>query len=241
MTRFNSMDVPLSNYLNEFRFYYPGILEWYSRLESDLLTGRRNLFAICRRSTIEGLAITKNGAKAKLCHISVDPNARNRGIGGSLIRLALANMKSRGAKEIHVTTDEKIFRQYGEFFRSAGFSIVDWQVNRYRSGSSELIWTMPVTVSCKSSLSNEENSLGWSPKRLKTPNTFHQAWPSTSLELARQRMTTDRMHDSIYKHSSEFVYAAELEVGCHPNLSATSKRSTNPARHLVNIQSWHNQ
>jgi GNAT superfamily N-acetyltransferase len=239
MTRFNIMDVPLSNYLNEFRFYYPDILEWYSRLQSDLLTGRRNLFAICRRSTIEGLAITKNGAKAKLCHISVVPSARNRGIGGSLIRLALANMKSRGAKEIHVTTDEKIFRQFGEFFRSAGFSIVDWQVNRYRSGSSELLWTMPVTASCKSSLSNED-SIGWCPKRLKTPKLLYQGWPSTSLELARQRVTTGRLHGSIYKHSSEFVYAAELELGGHRSLPAASKRSA-IAGHLVNIQSWHNQ
>ena len=137
-------DLPMVGYLNHFRCYYPGILEWYSGLKDELLSGRRSVFVFRKGSEIQGLAITKNGSSAKLCHISVSPTARERGIGGTLMRLALAEMKRRGAKEIHVTTGEEVFRDHAEFFRLSGFGLVDWRLNRYRPGASELIWKMTV-------------------------------------------------------------------------------------------------
>jgi len=138
------MDNSIKVYLSNFSGYYPGILEWYSGLKDELLSGQRSVFVSLRGSEIQGLAITKNGLNAKLCHISVSSAARDRGIGGTLMRLALEDMKRKGAREIHVTTGEEILRKHGDFFRFSGFSLIDWHLNRYRRGISELIWTLTV-------------------------------------------------------------------------------------------------
>lgn len=44
--------------------------------------------------------------------------------------------------KIRVTTSEEVFRQHGSFFRNAGFSVIDWQVSRYRKNTSELLWKL---------------------------------------------------------------------------------------------------
>lgn len=141
MTGFES-NSPVASYLSHFRRYYPGILEWYSGLKEELLSGRRSMFVSSNASEVQGLAITKNGPSGKLCHISVSPAVRDRGLGRTLMSLALSDMARRGAREIHVTTGEEVFRDHAEFFRASGFSLVDWQLNRYRKGTSELIWKM---------------------------------------------------------------------------------------------------
>ncbi|MDJ0764581.1 MAG: GNAT family N-acetyltransferase [Myxococcota bacterium] len=94
-----------------------------------------------------GLAITKNGPRAKLCHISVSPSARNRGLGGTLMQHALRNMAINGATEIRVTTSEEVYRKHAFFFGAAGFRAVDWQVSRYRRDVSEVLWQRSIGVS----------------------------------------------------------------------------------------------
>jgi GNAT superfamily N-acetyltransferase len=131
---------PIVEHLANFQGYYPGILEWFAGLKDELNNGRRTIIVCWDGRKIDGVAITKNGLRAKLCHISVAPHSRNRGIGRALMRLAVSEMHRHGAKEIRVTTSEEVFRQYGCFFSRAGFYVVDWQVNRYRKNSSELLW-----------------------------------------------------------------------------------------------------
>jgi hypothetical protein len=53
-------------------------------------------------------------------------------------------MVDKGACEIRVTTDEQVFRDHGSFFCASGFEVIDWQVNRYRRGASELLWKLDV-------------------------------------------------------------------------------------------------
>ncbi|MGH9823012.1 MAG: hypothetical protein ACREDR_07175, partial [Blastocatellia bacterium] len=65
MTTPTLMDIPIKNYLSHFRRYYPGILEWYSDIKSEIGTGRRSLFVSQNGPEIEGLAIIKNGVRAK--------------------------------------------------------------------------------------------------------------------------------------------------------------------------------
>ena len=130
----------IRRYLDNFRRYYPGILDWYSSLEEGISNGQRKIFISWNRSKIQGLAITKNGNKAKLCHISVSEEARDRGIGLSLMNLALCDMIRCGSQEIHVTTSEEVFRNHASFFHAVGFREIDWQVGRYRRGVSELLW-----------------------------------------------------------------------------------------------------
>jgi hypothetical protein len=144
MLKLDLFDLLITDYLRNFRCYYPEILDWYSRLTDEILSGRRSIFVSRKGCEIQGLAITKNGTKAKLCHISVSPSARDFGLGRTLMRLALSDMSSRGAEEIHVTTNERVFRDYGEFFYNSGFRLADWNLNRYQKGTSELIWKMAV-------------------------------------------------------------------------------------------------
>lgn len=144
VSRQDQMSHQVARYLAHFRHCYPEILEWYSRVEAELESGRRSVFVLRNGSDIKGLAITKNGHKAKLCHISVSPTVRDRGAGRSLMRLAVHNMVDRGAREIRVTTDEQVFRDHGSFFCAGGFEVIDWQVNRYRRGASELLWKLDV-------------------------------------------------------------------------------------------------
>jgi ribosomal protein S18 acetylase RimI-like enzyme len=162
MTVFDLLDLPLTRYLDHFRCYYPGILEWYSSLQEDLLNGRRSVFLSRKGTEVQGLAITKNGSHAKLCHISVLPTARGRGLGRTLMSLALKDMERRGATEIHVTTGEEVFGEHADYFRGFGFSLYDWRLNRYRKGTSELIWTKTVKFDPNwgNTTSKEPNNIG---------------------------------------------------------------------------------
>lgn len=130
------------SYLENFQQYYPGILEWYSRIQPEIEAGRRTIFLASNNGKLQGLVITKNVEKAKLCHISVSSSARKFGIGKALMRLAISNVKRFGAKEIRVTTSEEVFRNHRMFFHNAGFKEIDWKVHRYRQGISEIIWKM---------------------------------------------------------------------------------------------------
>lgn len=143
------IDFSVINYLSHFQRYYPGIVEWYDRIKNEVVSGRRSVFASWTGSEIQGLAITKNGINSKLCHISVSPFARDRGLGSTLMSLALSDMVDNGAQAIHVTTDEEVFRNYGNFFRRSGFALLDWQLNRYRRGNSELIWKIKVEINAR--------------------------------------------------------------------------------------------
>ncbi len=147
MSRSDLMSSPVERYLTNFRRYYPGILEWYSGLEDEFTSGRRRMFVSWNGSDVHGLAITKNGYKAKLCHISVSPAARDQGVGRTLMGLALCDMVRRGAREIRVTTGEEVFRDHAPFFCTAGFKVIDWQVHRYRRDVSELLWKLEVDSS----------------------------------------------------------------------------------------------
>lgn len=144
MSRADLMYTSVARYLTDFQRYYPGILEWHSRLKNDLESGNRKMFVSWNGSDVKGLAITKNGHQAKLCHISVSSDARTRGLGSTLMQTALSDMVRCGAREIRVTTGEEVFGNHGPFFLAAGFEVIDWQVNRYRRGVSELVWKLEV-------------------------------------------------------------------------------------------------
>jgi ribosomal protein S18 acetylase RimI-like enzyme len=144
MSRFDLISAHVAQYLANFRLYYPGIFEWYFGLEDDFASGQRRMFVSWNGSNVDGLAITKNGHRAKLCHISVSPAARDCGLGWTLAGLALSDMVHYGAQEIRVTTSEEVFYRHASFFRAIGFSVVDWQVHRYRHDVSELVWKLEV-------------------------------------------------------------------------------------------------
>ncbi len=134
---------PMAGYLGPFRAYYPGISDWLRKISPGFLDGSRKCYVVYSGSSIHGLAITKRGKHAKLCHISVAPSARARGLGSELLNVALLDLLESGATEVCVTTGEEVYRQFGRFFSDAGFTIADRQVGRYRPGVEEIIWAAP--------------------------------------------------------------------------------------------------
>ena len=147
MRLYDQMSSPVARYLAGFRRYYPGILEWYSGLVDGLATGSRKMFVSWNQTGVQGLAIAKNGYRAKLCHISVSPAARGQGLGRTLMSAAMRDMVNSGAREIRVTTGEEVFRDHAAFFQSVGFEVIDWHAHRYRRGDSELLWKLDVCTS----------------------------------------------------------------------------------------------
>ncbi len=144
MSPLQDLSFAVTRYLAHFQKFYPGILEWFPGVKEELESRRRCMFAVWDGSDVLGLVITKNGHSGKLCHISVSPAVRNRGLGWSLVQLALRDMILRGAREIWLTTGEEVYRRHAPFFSAAGFKVVDWQARRYRRDVSEVVWRLDV-------------------------------------------------------------------------------------------------
>lgn len=131
---------PVAEYLQGFSHLYPKIGDWYSRIRPEFGTGARSLIALVANGRIEGVAITRNGLRAKLCHISIAETERARGLGRLLLHTAAEELVAQGARRVHVTTGEEVAELHTHFFQRYGFTVVDEQRNRYRSGRSELVW-----------------------------------------------------------------------------------------------------
>jgi len=131
----------ITDYLQKFSIYYPDILEWYKKVETEISSGKRDIFVCAENGIIKGLAITKNQKDAKLCHISVLEEYQQNNVGIFLMRKAVQEMFSRGASSVCVTTGEETYQKHGDFFRRCGFSLLKAQKNRYRKDVDELIWT----------------------------------------------------------------------------------------------------
>lgn len=131
---------PVREYLQGFSHLYPGIGDWYARIRPEFGTGSRSLITLVDNGRIQGVAITRNGLRAKLCHISITETERAHGLGRLLLHAAAEELVAQGARRVHVTTGEEVAELHAQFFQRYGFSVVDEQRNRYRTGRSELVW-----------------------------------------------------------------------------------------------------
>jgi hypothetical protein len=130
----------VSAYLARFAPLYPDIEEWYAKVLTELPQGGRSIHALCDGTVVRGLAIVKHGRSAKLCHISLDHVAREKGLGHLLIERSVNEAVARGATSIYVTTGDDVALQYGGFFARYAFSVCGATKNRYRRGVDELQW-----------------------------------------------------------------------------------------------------
>ena len=128
-------------YLQPFSRYYPGIEGWFGKVRAEAVGGRRRVFALRIDGQLSGLAITKRGQKAKLCHFSLSPSARGLGLGRQLMALALRDLVAWGTRSIYVTTSDEVAEPYGGFFSRCGFDLSAYIRDCYRRGSDELIFT----------------------------------------------------------------------------------------------------
>lgn len=193
----NQLISPIAQYLANFQRFYPGIMDWYSGVKCDFALGRRKMFMVCNGSKILGLAITKNGYRAKLCHISVANAARDRRIGSILARLALRDMIKNGAGEIRVSTGEEVYREHASFFQSLGFREVDWQVNRYRRNVAEILWRLKPGSDLFCFKSNNCRQSHNYLDNIKMSDTVHLSLLSGSghlLDVHPARIPEDKMH-----------------------------------------------
>lgn len=131
----------IQTYLWPFGVYYPGIDAWFERVWLEAQTDRRRVWVVTSGGEVSGLAITKTGAQAKLCHISLSPSLRKLGVGFVLVRTAVEDLLKKGAITVHLTASDDITEEHGAFFDRCGFQIAGWARNRYRLGSDEFVWT----------------------------------------------------------------------------------------------------
>jgi GNAT superfamily N-acetyltransferase len=127
-------------YLQPFSRYYPDIESWFRKVRAEAVGGRRRIFALRINGQLSGLAITKSGQKAKLCHFSLSPSARGLGLGRKLMTLAMRDLLTSGALAIHVTASDEVAEPYGGFFNRCGFDLSAYIRDCYRRGSDELIF-----------------------------------------------------------------------------------------------------
>jgi len=180
---------------------------------------------------VQGLAITKNGSHAKLCHISVLPTARGRGLGGTLMWLAIADMTRRGATEIHVTTGEEVFGNHAKYFSGFGFSLVDWHLNRYRKGNSELVW--------KKNVGYEPLSFEQSVEELDNIPRFYCEADPFSFGVSRfgaLRTAIDRWYSTYMPNAPDESIGDNLWSACNARQYLRWSRDCSPNLRLV--PSW---
>lgn len=180
----------LTEYLLGFRNLYPEIDTWLSKLYTELPSGRRTIWVVSNHGCIDGLAIVKNGRRAKLCHFSIAEAARDKGIARELLRAAFDAAVVAGAYTLHVTTSEETAEVYGDFFQGCGFVQESWSLGRYRPGVDEIRWSATcdalrpwlsatkssVLSRCNGESTQNDIEVPWTIRRLNSvPNTA--PWP----------------------------------------------------------------
>lgn len=160
-------------YLVDFSYLYPGIEDWYERIRPEFATGARSLIAIKLNGAVRGVAITRNGERAKLCHISISESERFQGLGQLLLHAASRELIAHGSHSVHVTTGEEVAGKHAEFFLRHGFKLTDEHKNRYRHGHSELVWNASPRVLLQSS--RPANAFPLAVERASASGTFDHA------------------------------------------------------------------
>jgi len=159
-------------YLVDFSHLYPGIEDWYERIRPEFSTGARSLVALKLNGAICGIAITRNGERAKLCHISISQSVRFHGLGQLLLHAASRELVAHGSHSVHVTTGEEVAGVHAEFFSRHGFKLTEEHKNRYRHGHSELVWKASPRALLESSRHVAFNALNQSLESSSELRTF---------------------------------------------------------------------
>lgn len=128
------------SHLEGYRRFYPGILEWFYKVETELKDESRWIFLVLDDGAPAGFAMTKNGESIKLCHLSICSYARRRGHGKALMEHVFNNAIQRGVSSIYTTTSERSELGTALFLSLMGFNVVGRKANLYQNGVDEFIW-----------------------------------------------------------------------------------------------------
>lgn len=226
-------------YLLAYGVYYPGIDEWFDKVILEASSERRRIWVVIAGDELSGLAITKTGKRAKLCHISLSPSLRRIGVGSQLMRMVVEDLLKSGAQTVHLTAGDEIADEYGRFFGRCGFRVTARASNRYRRGRDELVWkaTRESLVAClfDSSTSKQHqfctfgvvSSLvrkpAFAPAASASHQQFNQSGLLGTLCAAFSSWTYRRLTDSVRRRNETLVPELRLQLKDHvaPNIILT--------------------
>lgn len=103
---------------------YPTILEWWGKVEVQLLGTLRVAF-VAKAPGVCGVIVGKvKGDRVKLCSLFVEPSHRGLGVGRQLLGELVRWASQHGCHTIYFTILPSTHKTHGEFFSSMGFRCV---------------------------------------------------------------------------------------------------------------------
>jgi predicted transcriptional regulator/N-acetylglutamate synthase-like GNAT family acetyltransferase len=120
---------------------YPSIKRWlHHKVGPGLANSQRTAFLLKQGSDTVAAAVLKRSTHAKICHVQINRDLRNHGIGKLLFCLAALEFGSI-ASEVHFTLPESLWAEEEAFFSAFGFSQYHIANDQYRDHNSELFCT----------------------------------------------------------------------------------------------------
>jgi predicted transcriptional regulator len=117
---------------------YPGINHWlHKKVTKDLATPARVAYVAYLGHTPIASAVLKRGRSSKFCHVRIDDEFQDMGLGEVLFSLMALDVRSV-AEEIHFTLPESLWGRRRGFFESFGFTRATIASSQYRLFEQEL-------------------------------------------------------------------------------------------------------
>jgi len=126
------------NLILEHEDMYPKIDKWFKNKVTDgIIDNERIAYIGYSDDNPLVSSVVKRGVDAKFCHLNINENNQDSGIGDlffSLMTLSLRHQTS----SIHFTLPENLWEQRKAFFKSFGFKNISKSNIQYRTGTEEL-------------------------------------------------------------------------------------------------------
>lgn len=129
-------DIYLEIYENikDAKQYYPSFEQWYFlKVLPELAKSDRTIIYEKESNRLKGVAILKP-SENKLCHLSVMPEYRNKGIG---VRLFKKSFEELGTSLPYCTVSEEKLPEFKRLFDYFGFKLTNTVEGYYRIGKKE--------------------------------------------------------------------------------------------------------
>lgn len=126
------------NLILEHEDMYPKIDKWFKNKVTDGIINKERI-AYIGYSDDKPLvsSVVKRGVDAKFCHLNINENNQDSGIGDLFFSLMTLSLRHQ-ASSIHFTLPENLWEQRKEFFKSFGFRNISKSNIQYRTGVEEL-------------------------------------------------------------------------------------------------------
>ncbi|HZF50439.1 MAG TPA: hypothetical protein VE093_17395 [Polyangiaceae bacterium] len=124
---------------------YPGIYKWVHGKVAPGLSSQRVAYVAYFNEKPIASAVLKRGARAKYCHLNIDDEHQEHGLGEFFFSLMSLEVRN-SSQEIHFTLPEGLWEQRHSFFASFGFADAIPSRHQYRLFERELRCSASVGV-----------------------------------------------------------------------------------------------